>query len=399
MDFLEYIQRYSDVIQMTRGEGLIKQLSADKVLDLVKYLLQKAKSEDRLGYYKDLMSAAMGYSEVLNFISESELDNWEIRNRENIDNREYKINQAKNAGLKDSYRVNILDLGDYYYRSGDMPNAMKLYLRAKEITVTSDQQCELFSRMALASLHKKNISFAQNNAQKVLLLPNLPVKFQITSTIIMGIGSLEVSNYKQAAEYFLRVGDNNNSELCNNADLAGYISLCGLATFSRAAINSEILQAKSFLTLTEDEPKYIELLECFLTCKFYRLIQILEDIRAALKYDIYIGQSVNSICDEIKNKCLAQFMKAFKKIRIEELARNFCCSEQEIEGKLAKLIMDGKVDARIDAHLKIVSSRVVDEKNKINWKVLNTAKAYLKNTQLALLRMSMMQEGVVVKGK
>lgn len=92
------------------------------------------------------------------------------------------------------------------------------------------------------------------------------------------------------------------------------------------------------------------------------------------------------MCDDIKNKCIVQFLKAFKRIRIAELANNFACTAHEIEKKLARLIIDGKVDARIDAHLKIVTSREVNEKDKINRNVISTAKSYLKNTQLLLLK-------------
>ena len=253
--------------------------------------------------------------------------------------------------------------------------------------------------MGLTSLYKKNPSFSLNNSQKVLCFQFLQEKQLITSLIIMGICNIENANYKQATEFFLRVGGDNNNELVTNSDLAGYICICGLSSMERSSINNDILKSKSFLTLAEDEPKYIELLECFLTCKFYRLVQILEEIKRGLIYYIYISRFINNLCEEIKNKCIVQFMKAFKKIRISELASNFCCSTEDIEGKLTKLIMDGKIDARIDAHLKIVSSRQIDEKNKVNRSVLNTAKAYLRNTQLALLRMSMIQEGIIVKGK
>ena len=316
-----------------------------------------------------------------------------------MDLKEYKINQAKNAGLKDSYRVNILELGDFHFRAGDFSNAMKLYIRAKDVTITVDQQFDLYTRMALTSFHKKNSSFAQNNSQRVLLLSGIPDKQLVTSLIIMGLCCIENGNYKQATEYFLRVGSDNNKELASNGDLAAYTSLCALCSMDRNTISNDVIKSKAFLAFAEDEPRFIDLLDSFLTCKFFKLIQILEDVRKYLVYDVYLGRFVAIMCDDIKNKCIVQFLKAFKRIRIAELANNFACTAPEIEKKLARLIIDGKVDARIDAHLKIVTSREVNEKDKINRNVISTAKSYLKNTQLLLLRMNMIQEDVVVVGK
>ena len=209
MDFAEYIQRYTDVNQMTRGVHLLQTGPGERLLQPSRLLLEHARQEDRVVFYKDLSAAVLGHFSAMSvpsLASEEELANWEIRHRETIDNKEYKINQAKNAGLKDSYRVSILDLGDYYYRSGDMANAMKLYMRSKDITITPEQRLDLYSRMAVTSLHKKNVSFAQNNAQKVLALHCATDRQKNTCEAIMGIAALETGLYRQAAECFLKVG-------------------------------------------------------------------------------------------------------------------------------------------------------------------------------------------------
>lgn len=402
MDIMESISRYSDVNQMVRGIYYLSELPSSQCAELARFLVNKAISEDRIGFYRDMagiIKSRLPPIQNYGILSDEELLSWEVRFKEGADQREYKITQSKNAGLKDSYRVNILELGGYYYKAGDMNNSLKLLLRAKDLTVTAEQQYELYLRTAFTSLHKKNMSFTQNNAQKVLSLVTLPEKSLLPAAVIMGICSIDNSNYKTATEYFLRTAGENSQELACNSDLAAYISICALASMDRKTISNEVTQSKAFITYSEEEPKFIELLECFLTCKFNRLIQILEDIRKQMLLDVYIGKYMTNLCDEIKSRCLIQFMKAFKKIRISELAVNFVCSEMDIEEKLAKLISDGKIDARIDAHQKTVMSRQVDEKNKVNRTVLNVAKSFMHNTQLVLLRMSMLKADVVVRGK
>ncbi|OMJ81044.1 hypothetical protein SteCoe_18550 [Stentor coeruleus] len=399
---MELISRYSDVNQMVRGIYFLSEYPPSQTVDLAKFLINKSISENRINFYKDIaatIKSRLPPNQNYGFLSDEELVSWEIKFKEGANQREYKITQSKNAGLKDSYRVNILELGGYYYNAGDMNNSLKLLLRAKDLTVTAEQQYELCLRMAFTSLYKKNISFTQNNAQKVLGLVTLPEKSLLPAAIIMGICSIDNGNYKTATEYFLRTAGDNSQELACNSDLAAYICICALASMDRKTISNEVIQSKAFITYSEEEPKFIELLECFLTCKFNRLIQILEDMHKQMILDVYIGRYMTTLCDEIKSRCLIQFMKAFKKIRISELALNFACSDVDIEEKLAKLITDGKIDARIDAHQKTVMSRQVDEKNKVNRTVLNVAKSFMHNTQLVLLRMSMLNADVVVRGK
>jgi COP9 signalosome complex subunit 1 len=397
MDYSEYLSRYSETGQMARCLYLIQEGPSSIYPVVYKFIRSLLKNEDQIQFYKEVVSAFRSKHVSFQMISEDEVESFETKYKDKVDNKEYKINQSKNAGLKDSYRLNILELGDYNFNSWDLSGAMKVYLRAKDVTVTPDHQYELSTRMGITSLYKKNYSFAQNNAQKVLMLPSIPENKQISCFIILGLCNIDSANYKQAVENFLRIGSDNNGEILTNSDLAGYISLCSLVSIDRGSISSDIIKSKAFLSFAEDDPIYIELLESFLTCKFSKVMQILDQIKIYLSHDIFIGKAINSIYDEIKNKSLVQFMKAFKKIRIVELANNFCCGEDYIEKKLARLIMDGKIDARIDAHLKIATSRQVDEKNKVNRSVVNTAKRYLKNNQLLLLRMSMIQEGIIVK--
>lgn len=251
--------------------------------------------------------------------------------------------------------------------------------------------------MSLASLFKNNVSFAQNNAQKIINLSGLPASQTITSKVIMGLCNMQSSNFKSATEYFISLEGVNNNELASNSDLAVYILLCSMASMDRASIKSEVSQSKSFLTFSEDEARLSDLIDSYLNCKFSKVMQIIERLRAQYSTDYFISRILPSLCDEIRNKCLIQYLKAFKNVKIADLAFNFEMSEKSLEEKLSKLITDGKIDARIDAHEKVVRSRQVDQKHKLHRSVLETAKNFVSTTQAALLKMSMIQEDVILR--
>ena len=399
MEILETLQGYPDLIQVIRGNYLLTEAQGENFTIIGRYLINKLRAEDRFTFYIDLKAAISHKTEfmTLPLLSVEELQSWEQKVKEEADNKEFKVSQAKNAGLRDSYRAHLIELAQFYLKTGDFTNTMKVLQRAKDLTITADQQYDLFSLMSLASLFKNNVSFAQNNAQKIINLSGLPASQTITSKVIMGLCNMQSSNFKSATEYFISLEGVNNNELASNSDLAVYILLCSMASMDRASIKSEVSQSKSFLTFSEDETRLSDLIDSYLNCKFSKVMQIIERLRAQYSTDYFISRILPSLCDEIRNKCLIQYLKAFKNVKIADLAFNFEMSEKSLEEKLSKLITDGKIDARIDAHEKVVRSRQVDQKHKLHRSVLETAKNFVSTTQAALLKMSMIQEDVILR--
>jgi COP9 signalosome complex subunit 1 len=379
--------------------SIIQEVQGASFIEVGRYLINKLKSENRVSFYNELIpsiSKKTGF-EALPVLSSEELARWELQVKDIADNKEFKISQSKNAGLKDSYRVHLIELADFYLKTGDLVNAMKVLQRAKDVTVTADHQFELFSLMSLVSLYKKNISFAQNNAQKIIHLTGIPASQIVTSKIIMGLCNMQSNTFKTATEYFLGLEGENNVELASNTDLAVYLVLCALASMDRSSIKTELMQSKSFLVFSEDESLLLDLVDSYLNCKFSKVMQNIEHLRSRYFPDYFIGKTLSVLCDEIKNKCLIQYLKAFKTVQISDLCLNFEMSENFIKERLSKLITEGKVDARIDAHEKVVRSRQIDQKNKLHKSVLNSAKDFVKTTQAVLLRISMIQEEVLIR--
>ena len=56
MNFVEYLQSYSDVSQIIRGLYLIQELALNTSVSVSKFLLETSKSTERLGFYKDIVS-------------------------------------------------------------------------------------------------------------------------------------------------------------------------------------------------------------------------------------------------------------------------------------------------------------------------------------------------------
>jgi hypothetical protein len=72
---------------------------------------------------------------------------------------------------------------------------------------------------------------------------------------------------------------------------------------------------------------------------------------------------------------------------------------RDLEKEVARLIMDGKVQARIDSHNKVLYARHADMRGQTFRDVLESGESYLRDTKAMLLRASLIQHDFVQKPK
>ena len=62
-----------------------------------------------------------------------------------------------------------------------------------------------------------------------------------------------------------------------------------------------------------------------------------------------MGDIINDVYKDIRNKALLQYFSPFKSASISAAAEAFATPVADLEKELARLIMDGKLSARIDS--------------------------------------------------
>ena len=72
-----------------------------------------------------------------------------------------------------------------------------------------------------------------------------------------------------------------------------------------------------------------------------------------MKFDINFGHKIHSIVGEIRKKALIQYVIPYKVIDMNEIAKAFDLSIEQIEAEIAELIVSKKIQAKIDSHSKV----------------------------------------------
>ena len=131
--------------------------------------------------------------------------------------------------------------------------------------------------------------------------------------------------------------------------------------------------------------------------------------------DPFLAPHVNKLLGEIRKRALVQYFTPYSSVDMNKMAESFEATIGEtqhwnssynllytsmfigeLEGEISSLILDGKIQGRIDANAKILYSRSVDPRMLSFKHVLEAGRTYKQQTTYLLLRANMMKQKVSV---
>jgi len=148
-------------------------------------------------------------------------------------------------------------------------------------------------------------------------------------------------------------------------------TLCALASLSRAAIKSQLLENDSFSVYIEYEPHVRELVEAYMASKFSTVLELLERYSVGSTIatldrnvhspnpqtrhlvDVHFGQHVKNLTDLIKSRALVLYFQPFSSIKLERMATAFGWTVQQVEEQVVNLIQAGEIRGRVDSQNKV----------------------------------------------
>lgn len=401
MDFPELTRKY-------QAEGLLYRLlhvaetGPSTAGAAIQQVLTAAKAENRFHFYSAACRLAEKFSVGVleDSLSAQALKDWEAAMRSILIQHESAIAQAKNSVDKDLIREAIKALGDYHYHSGDPSGALKSYIRNKDFLLTHDQIFFHSIVMAKSAFFHKNYPYAINQANKALNLPTASTRHKNIARALAGLCCLRNKDYRYAANHLCTVTAALQGELGDLValeDIPVYTILVSLCVFDREEMKTNVLLNKELANLIEENAYLTELLESYANCDFPLLIGRVSELSSALAQDYVIGPCISDIYFQIQNRLLAEYLRPFKRIQIESIATTFGMTMNDMEQRLATLIMDQKVQGRIDSYHKWFQAKYSDEKLQSFEETLAGGRRQLRNTEIILLRANIIQQKLVLK--
>mmetsp|Transcript_3698 Transcript_3698/g.3631 ORF Transcript_3698/g.3631 Transcript_3698/m.3631 type:complete len:181 (-) Transcript_3698:35-577(-) len=158
-----------------------------------------------------------------------------------------------------------------------------------------------------------------------------------------------------------------------------------------------ILMSSQFKNLMEAAPETTDIIENYLNGRYMEFQQSLQVIQNRLKYDFYFGYRLESIITHIRRKALVQYVTPYKVIDLREIAKEFNLSLELIEAEIANLIVNKKIQAKIDSHSKLLYSRKDNETLNSYKETVDLGRQFIQDTEVALLRIQLIQKKKILK--
>lgn len=225
------------------------------------------------------------------------------------------------------------------------------------------------------------------------------------------VACLGQERYEAVAKLLLSIDPAHSSsfaDIITPSDVSVYVALCSLATMERSALKTQVLESAKFRGFLEHEPYVRELLEAFSTAQFKKVGEILDEHQARHLLDPYLAPHVHTLRTSLIRRALRQFFTPFDRISISRMAAAFGWAEDKMERELAACIERGEFrnlpgkaaevgDARIDAISQTLEYRSKDSRRQVFDSALEMGDKRCRETKRLLLRMKLVENGVVAK--
>ncbi|KAL9543316.1 hypothetical protein MBANPS3_008170 [Mucor bainieri] len=328
-------------------------------------------------------------------------------NKSLADSLENELKVAKANLAKEDIRMCHIKLGDYFYNKGDLPSAMKNYVRTRDYCMTSQDVLDMCFHTIKVYLDDCNYSHVvQTYISRAESTPNIPDKTNTMSKLkccqaLSLLGRSEYPNrYRSVASALLEVSFDSVSsfnDIMSANDVAIYGGLCALVFFDRRQLQTQVLNNTNFKNFLVLEPSLLELMECFYSSKYAKCFELLEKYRHMLKLDMYLEPHLDTLLNLVREKAMIQYCIPYSIIDMTKMAQAFNISVEVLENDLVGLIRKNKISARIDSHKKILCTKKQEKRNEAIERSLLAGDNFEKSSKALLLRLNLMKAQLIVK--
>jgi len=334
-------------------------------------------------------------------------NNWVTNTNRNATDKLTKLESAlslqKRQEEREATRVVSQEIADHYLARGDLQTALAKYMETKDYVSTNQHTIENALDIIKASIHmgslshiKTQVDRAKRVAGELKKHPQLAAQFNAA----LGLYNLKDGNYYGAADNFVNVTSdmgNTFNDVINLKDVATYACFCALVSYNRRELQRKILGTGTFKKLLEMVPIWGVITNDYLNGKYSSCYKAINSLKADLSLDIYLSKHVHKLYGRFSDNAVIQYFRPFVSVKIPEMAAAFDVKVPEIEAHLASLIADGRIQARIDSHNKVVYARNADQRTATYQQALSVGTKYVRDAKSLLLRMSLVEYDFVVR--
>ncbi|KAF9395246.1 COP9 signalosome complex subunit 1 [Podila verticillata] len=399
---LEFIADRCPSLQVEALRMAVAEMKNNQTLNVQRYVNLAKKLQDAVKLHGQ--SGANVGNDLL-AMDKAWVDNQAQRAKQYADQLEAELKNYKRNAIKESIRMGNTDLGNHYYECGDLTGAHRSYSRTRDYCTTPKHILDLCMNVIKVSIELGNFPHVLTYVVKAESTPGLADDKEFTKAKLKaasGLSNLDLSKYYTAARDFLSIGEelvaHPYSDVISPNDIAVYGGLCALATFPRTELKTRVIDNVGFRQYLDLEPHIRDLIQGFYNSNYTVCLEIMDKWRNDYLLDIHLHSHIETLYTNIRRKALVQFASPFLTVDLTKMARSFATSVPVLEQELVSLIVAGQIEARIDSQQKILWAKQANKRSNIFEKTKAMGEEYERESKGLVLRIQMMNHGLVVKG-
>lgn len=316
-----------------------------------------------------------------------------------MDILEQELNAAKSMLSKEGIRNAHSNIGDFHYERGNLEEALKSFCRCRDYCTMQWHVEEMYERTFNVSADMDqfimvgSVGHVKSPAEDAPNRPFSAERKQLTSALV----ALRQKDYAGAARSILDVkkfGESFFPSLMSAVDISVYGTVLAMAALSRDDLKGCANAGHPFRAYIERVPQMEMFLSDFLDCRYNNVMNTCSFLSTEFELDVILKGHLDTLLSLIMDKVFLQYVEPYEAIDLRRMASSMNKPIDEIIDRLAKLINSGSIQARIDTVSKTLRRF---RRNNQNWalqKVLKVSDEHAINSQRAIIRMCMLQNGV-----
>jgi len=372
------------------------------------------------------------------------LSNARRRNQQTIQSLESKILSYKREGEREGVHRATLQSADYLLSIGEVSAALNRYMEAKEhvaagpgVHVAIDMLliCMNVIRCSILTTQMTQVKTQVQRAQRMLreieqaigsggggATPSTPASATtspkspgssptVDEKVIkiincklnaaMGLFHLKGNAYHAAAQSFVQLTSDIQGaypDVVSAYDIVTYGSICALASFNRKELRDLLHHSPEWKKLVDAHATSTWKLICqhMYESNYAKAFELLENIKSDLYLDIFLSSHVNRLIKQIRERAFVQYFKAYMRVDLRVMSSSFNLDLTTLERTLADLIQDGRIDARIDSHNKILHARHADQRTVTYSQAIEMGENYTRDLRAAIMRLALIEHNMSV---
>ncbi|OQV25621.1 COP9 signalosome complex subunit 1 [Hypsibius exemplaris] len=350
---------------------------------------------------------------------------------------EHDLKNYKANSIKESIRRGFDDIGYHFLAAGDANNALKAFNSSRDYAEGLKEQAHMLSNRLKACVylqHFPNPNQLQENMRDIEaglerisagLVKDAKLKDakekeggivagpSVVATdsqldrswnlikACMALYQMSAGEYTKAADLFVSL----NPESCDfpdvivGRDIAQYGALCALARYDRQTLKEKVLSNKGFKSFLETAPEVRRMVEKFYTSQFGEFLGSFNEHRNQLMLDLLLAPHVDGLLAQTRTHGMIEFFRCYDSVKLEDMSREFCYTPAELHEELVKLILSGRLPARIDSLNQNLNRDTPDVFMESALKVKQNVDQLKIDLHVAILRSNLARHGFSIRGK